>query len=243
MSGLHSLGTVNRLQVGKPIGTFYGYSYSGVFQNQAQINSYVNSNGQMLLPNAKPGDFIWIDNNGDGKVDLNSTEDMVDLGSAVPKFTYGFTVNLNYKNFDFMVFAQGQGGNKILQGLRRLDMLDANYQTSILNRWTGEGSTNDNPRLTRDDPNGNYRKMSAYYLQKGDYMRIKLVQLGYTLPKEVTSRFGSSKVRLYVTGENLFTFTKYTGYDPEIAGGNEYGIDRAYYPQARTFLFGANIQF
>ena len=243
LSGLHSLGTVNRLQVGKPIGTFYGYSYSGVFQNQAQINSYVNSNGQMLLPNAKPGDFIWIDNNGDGKVDLNSTEDMVDLGSAVPKFTYGFTVNLNYKNFDFMVFAQGQGGNKILQGLRRLDMLDANYQTSILNRWTGEGSTNDNPRLTRDDPNGNYRKMSAYYLQKGDYMRIKLVQLGYTLPKEVTSRFGSSKVRLYVTGENLFTFTKYTGYDPEIAGGNEYGIDRAYYPQARTFLFGANIQF
>jgi len=243
LSSLHSLGTVNRLQVGKPVGTFYGYSYSGVFQNQAQINSYVNSNGQMLLPNAKPGDFIWIDNNGDGKVDLNSTEDMVDLGSAVPKFTYGFTVNMSYQNFDLMVFAQGQGGNKILQGLRRLDMLDANYQTSILNRWTGEGSTNENPRLTRDDPNGNYRKMSSYYLQKGDYMRIKLVQLGYTLPKDVTTRFGANKVRLYVTGENLFTFTKYTGYDPEIAGGNEYGIDRAYYPQARTFLFGANIQF
>jgi TonB-linked SusC/RagA family outer membrane protein len=243
LSSLHSLGTVNRLQVGKPVGTFYGYSYSGVFQNQAQINSYVNSNGQMLLPNAKPGDFIWIDNNGDGKVDVNSTEDMVDLGSAVPKFTYGFTVNMSYQNFDLMVFAQGQGGNKILQGLRRLDMLDANYQTSILNRWTGEGSTNENPRLTRDDPNGNYRKMSSYYLQKGDYMRIKLVQLGYTLPKDVTTRFGANKVRLYVTGENLFTFTKYTGYDPEIAGGNEYGIDRAYYPQARTFLFGANIQF
>jgi len=243
LSSLHSLGTVNRLQVGKPVGTFYGYSYSGVFQNQAQINSYVNSNGQMLLPNAKPGDFIWIDNNGDGKVDLNSTEDMVDLGSAVPKFTYGFTVNMSYQNFDLMVFAQGQGGNKILQGLRRLDMLDANYQTSILNRWTGEGSTNENPRLTRDDPNGNYRKMSSYYLQKGDYMRIKLVQLGYTLPKDVTTRFGANKVRFYVTGENLFTFTKYTGYDPEIAGGNEYGIDRAYYPQARTFLFGANIQF
>lgn len=242
-ASLHSMGTVQRLQVGKSVGTFYGYTYSGVFQNQAQINSYVNANGQMLLPNAKPGDFIWMDNNGDGVIDLNSNEDMVDLGNAVPKFTYGFTLNMNYKEFDLMVFAQGQGGNKVLQGLRRLDMLDANYQTSILNRWTGEGSTNDNPRLTRDDPNGNYRKMSPYYLQKGDYMRIKLIQLGYTLPSDITSKFGANKVRLYVTGENLFTFTKYTGYDPEVAGGNEYGIDRAYYPQARTFLFGANIQF
>jgi len=241
--GVHTMGTVSRFQVGKPMGTFYGYNYSGVFQNQAQINSYVNANGQMLLPNAKPGDFIWIDNNGDGKIDLTSTDDMVDLGSSLPKFTYGFTLNLNYKDFDFMIFAQGQGGNKVLQALRRFDMLDANYQTAILNRWTGEGSTNDAPRLTRDDPNGNYSKMSPYYLQKGDYMRIKLIQLGYTLPKSVSESFGASKVRFYVTGENVFTFTKYTGYDPEIAGGNEYGIDRAYYPQARTFLFGANIQF
>lgn len=239
-SSLHSMGTVSRLQVGKSVGTFYGYTYGGVFQNQAQINSYVNSAGAMLLPNAKPGDFIWQDNNGDGKI---TEDDMVDIGSSLPKFTYGFTVNMNYKNFDLMVFAQGQGGNKILQGLRRLDMLDANYQTSILNRWTGEGSTNDNPRVTRDDPNGNYSKMSSYYLQKGDYLRIKLISLGYTLPKDVTTKFGANKVRIFVTGENVFTFTKYTGYDPEIAGGNEYGIDRAYYPQARTFLFGANIQF
>ena len=150
---------------------------------------------------------------------------------------------MSYKDFDFMILAQGQGGNKILQGLRRLDMLDANYQTAILNRWTGEGSTNDNPRLTRLDPNGNYTKMSSYYLQKGDYMRIKLIQLVYTLPRDTTSKFGASKVRLYVTGENLFTFTKYTGYDPEIVGGNEYVIVFSYYSQARTFLFGANIQF
>ncbi|MCD9855676.1 TonB-dependent receptor [Epilithonimonas sp. JDS] len=239
-SSLHSMGTVSRLQVGKSVGTFYGYTYNGVFQNQQQINSYVNANGDMILPNAKPGDFMWNDNNGDGKI---TEDDRVDIGSSLPKFTYGFTINMSYKDFDFMVFAQGQGGNKILQGLRRLDMLDANYQTSILNRWTGEGSTNENPRLTRADSNGNYTKMSSYYLQKGDYMRIKLVQLGYTLPRDTTMKFGANKVRLYVTGENLFTFTKYTGYDPEIAGGNEYGIDRAYYPQARTFLFGANIQF
>jgi hypothetical protein len=143
---------------------------------------------------------------------------MVDIGSSLPKFTYGFTFNLNYKNFDLMSFAQGAGEIKFSR-TRRLDMLDANYQTAILNRWTGEGSTNDNPRLTRDDPNGNYSKMSPYYLQKGDYMSIKLIQLGYTLPKNVTSNLLEQvKVRFYITGENVFTFTKYTGYDPEIAG-------------------------
>lgn len=237
---LHSMGPVSLLQVGKSYNTFYGYTYSGVFQNQAQVNSYVNANGDKILPDAKPGDFIWQDNNGDGVI---NEKDRVDLGNSVPKFTYGFSVNMNYKNFDLSIFAQGQGGNKILQGLRRLDMLDANYQTAILNRWTGEGSTNDNPRITRADNNGNYSKMSSWYLQKGDFLRIKLVSLGYTLPKEVTSKFGANKVRIYLTGENLFTFTKYTGYDPEIAGGDEYGIDRAYYPQARSILFGTNIQF
>ncbi|MGC4129121.1 MAG: TonB-dependent receptor [Bergeyella sp.] len=240
IAGFQSMGAVQRIQVGKSYGTFYGYTYSGVFQNQAQINAYVNASGDMILPNAKPGDFIWDDNNGDGVID---NLDMVDLGNSVPKFSYGLTLNMNYKNFDFMLFAQGQGGNKIFQGLRRLDMTDANYQTWVLNRWTGEGSTNEYARVSRNDPNGNYTKMSSFYLQKGDYLRVKLVQLGYTLPKQVSENFGADKVRFYVTGENIFTFTKYTGYDPEIAAGNSYGIDRAYYPQARTFILGANIQF
>lgn len=142
-----------------------------------------------------------------------------------------------------MIFGQGQAGNKIFQGLRRLDIQDANYQTAILDRWTGEGTSNTVPRMTRADLNQNLTRMSDYYLQKGDYFRIKLVQFGYTLPKEVSASIGASKVRFYVTGENLITFTKYTGYDPEIASNDEFGIDRAYYPQARTFIFGANIQF
>ncbi len=240
IASFQSMGPIQRIQVGKSYGTFYGYTYSGVFQNQEQINAYVDASGNRILPNARPGDFIWEDNNGDGKIDQL---DMVDLGNSVPKFNYGFTVNMNYKNFDLMVFAQGQGGNKIFQGLRRLDMVDANYQTWILNRWTGEGSTNEYARVSQNDPNGNYTRMSSLYLQKGDYLRIKLVQLGYTLPEDISKNFGANKVRFYVTGENLFTFTEYTGYDPEIAGGNSYGIDRAYYPQARTFLLGANIQF
>ena len=194
----------------------------------------------MLQSNAKPGDFIWQDANGDGVIDDN---DNVDLGSSIPKFNFGATLNLGYKNWDLMVFGQGAAGHKIFQGLRRLDMLDANYQTKILDRWTGEGSTNVNPRVTRDDPNKNYSRMSNWYLQKGDYFRIKLVQVGYTLPTDLTQKFGVSKLRLYVTGENLFTFTKYTGYDPEIAAGDSFGIDRAFYPQAKTFMFGANLTF
>jgi hypothetical protein len=150
---------------------------------------------------------------------------------------------MNYKNFDFMLFAQGQAGNKIFQGLRRLDILESNYQTSILDRWTGEGTSDTVARLSRNDDNQNYTRPSDYYLQKGDYLRLKLVQIGYSLPKNISETIGATKVRFYVTGENLVTFTKYTGYDPEIAGGDSFGIDRAYYPQARTFMFGANVQF
>ena len=240
--GFQSLGAVSRNQIHQSYGSFYGFKTLGIFQNQSEIDAYVNSTGGLIQPNAKPGDFKWLDANGDGKI--TDDDNMVNLGSSVPKYTFGFTINMNYKNFDLTVFAQGQAGNKIFQGLRRLDMISvANYQTAILGRWTGEGTSYDIPRVTNDDPNKNFTRMSDYYLQKGDYLRIKLVQLGYNLPKQMISNFGANKVRIYVTGENLFTFTKYTGYDPEIAAGDSYGIDRAYYPQARTILLGANIQF
>jgi len=239
-ASFQSMGPVTRFQVGSPYGAFYGYQNLGIFQTQAEIDAYRNASGGLIQPNAKPGDFKRLDVNGDGRI---NQDDYEYLGSSVPKFTYGLTLNLNYKNVDLMVFLQGQGGNKIFQGLRRLDLFYSNYQTTILDRWTGPGTSNTVARLDADDKNENYTKMSDYYLQKGDFMRIKLVQLGYTLPVEISKRFGASKVRFYVTGENLFTFTKYTGYDPEIAVNDSYGIDRAYYPQARTFIFGANIQF
>ncbi|KFF19636.1 SusC/RagA family TonB-linked outer membrane protein [Chryseobacterium sp. JM1] len=239
-AGFQTLGTVSRLQVGESYGSFYGYRNIGVFQNQAEIDAYRNASGQLLQDKAKPGDFKREDVNGDGVVDI---KDYVNLGNSVPKYTFGFTLNMNYKNFDLMVFTQGQAGNKIFQGLRRLDIPESNYQTSILDRWTGEGTSNTVARVTKDDPNQNYTAMSDYYLQNGDYLRIKLVQLGYTLSKDVAKTIGASKIRFYVTGENLVTFTKYTGYDPEIAGADTFGIDRAFYPQARTFLFGANVQF
>lgn len=239
-ASFQSMGAVSRLQVGSPYGSFFGYQNQGIFQTQAEIDAYRNANGTLIQPNAKPGDFKRLDANGDGKIDEN---DYIYLGNSVPKYTFGFTLNLDYKNFDLMVFAQGQAGNKIFQGLRRLDMQYANYQTDILDRWVGAGTSDSTPRMTLSDPNQNLTRMSDYYLQDGSYLRLKLVSFGYTLPKDVSKAFGASKVRFYVTGENLVTFTKYTGYDPEIAGGDTFGIDRAYYPQARTFLFGANVQF
>ncbi|MFI2742802.1 SusC/RagA family TonB-linked outer membrane protein [Zhouia sp. PK063] len=230
---------ITRTAVGHSYNSFFGFETNGIFQNQEDINNYVNSEGKVIQPNAKPGDFKWKDLDGNGTIDA---DDRTFLGSSIPKFTYGFTINLAYKNFDFMVFSQGAGGNKIFQGLRRLDITNANYQTEALNRWTGEGTSNTYPRLTNVDANKNFTNPSNFYLEKGDYLRIKTVQLGYTLPTEVINKIGLSRLRVYVTGENLFTFTKYTGYDPEIGGG-VFGIDRGYYPQAISGLLGVNLQF
>jgi hypothetical protein len=123
-----------------------------------------------------------------------------------------------------------------------LDIGSANYQTTALGRWTGEGTSNSYPRLTTGDTNLNFNNPSDFYLEDGDYLRFKTVQLGYSLPKDVLEKVKIDRIRLYITGENLFTFTKYTGYDPEI-GGNVMGIDRGYYPQARTGMLGVNLQF
>lgn len=141
-----------------------------------------------------------------------------------------------------MAFGQGAAGNKIFQGLRRLDISNSNFQTKAMGRWTGEGTSNDYPRLVSNDPNGNFSNMSDFYLEKGDYVRMKLVQIGYTLPNNMFKNIGLSRLRVYVTAENLFTLTKYDGYDPEVGGG-VFGIDKGQYPQARSFIGGIQIQF
>lgn len=238
-ASFQSMGAVTRTQVGQSVNSFYGFEYDGVFQNQAQINNYRNAAGGLILPNAQPGDFIWKDLNGDGTI---SDADKTFIGNPLPKYTFGFTVNLAYKNFDLLVFTQGAVGNQIFQGLRRLDIGNSNYQTSVLGRWTGEGSTNSYPRVSTSDGNQNFSRPSKFYLEDGDYWRFKTIQVGYSLPSDVVSKAGLSKTRIYLTGENLFTFTKYTGYDPEIGGG-VFGIDKGYYPQAKTFMLGVNLQF
>lgn len=238
-AAFQSMGAVTRIQVGQSYNAFYGFKRMGIFQNMAEITGYKNGAGTVIQPNAKPGDFRWEDTDGNGVINDN---DKQFLGSNIPKYTYGFTVNLEYNGFDFMAFAQGAAGNKIFQGLRRLDIGNANFQTVAMSRWTGEGTSNDYPRLISTDPNGNFGKMSDFYLESGDYLRLKVVQLGYTLPLRWLSKIKATKLRVYLTAENLLTLTKYTGYDPEVGGG-VFGIDKGQYPQARSFIGGVQVQF
>jgi TonB-linked SusC/RagA family outer membrane protein len=238
-ASFQSMGAVTRTQVGHSYNSFYGYKTQGIFQNQTEINSYTNAAGGLIQPQARPGDFRWSDVNGDGKI---TDDDRTFIGSPIPKYTFGFTINLDYRNFDLLVFTQGAIGNQIFQGLRRLDIGNANLQTTALGRWTGEGTSNNYPRLTSDDTNKNFNNPSDFYLEDGDYWRFKTIQFGYSLPSEMISKAGLTKTRVYLTGENLFTFTKYSGYDPEI-GGSVMGIDRGFYPQAKTVMLGVNLQF
>ncbi|OIR14171.1 TonB-dependent receptor SusC precursor [mine drainage metagenome] len=234
---------VSRKAVGQPINSFYGFQTLGIFQTQAEVNNYVNSTGALLQPNARPGDFKWADLNGDGAI---TNADRTYLGDPTPHWIFGFTVGATYKDFDIRIFAQGTAGSKIFQQLRRLDIPTANYSTKALGRWTGQGTSNDFPRLIDSDPNGNFSNPSSFYLEDGSYLRIKTLQIGYNVPKKVLAKAKIQSARVYVSGNNLLTLTKYTGYDPEIGGtggGWLYSIDRGIYPQARSFMAGVNFTF
>jgi len=228
---------LTRAQVGHPTFSFYGFETMGIFQNQAEVNNYRDKDGNIIQPNAKPGDFKWADLNGDGKI---GSEDRTFIGDPTPTWSYGFTINASYKQFDLVLFGQGVTGNEIFNALRRLDVANANWTTAALGRWTGEGSTNTFPRLTTDDANGNFKNPSTFYLSDGAYFRIKNLQIGYTLPNSIAQKAGLKRVRIYLGSGNLLTLTKYTGFDPEIGGGS-YGIDRGVYPQARSYMVGLNL--
>ena len=231
---------ISRTGIGHAIGSFYGFKTAGIFQNQAEVNNYTSkATGQPIQPNAKPGDFKWADLNDDGVI---NSDDRTYIGDPTPNWSYGFTMSVAYKGFDLVLFGQGAAGNQIYNGLRRLDIPNANWTKKALNRWTGEGSSNSFPRLTNDDPNHNFSNPSAFYLEDGDYFRIKVLQLGYSLPLSLMDKIQFKKVRVYVSGNNLVTLTKYSGFDPEIGGGS-YGIDRGFYPKARSFTAGINLTF
>ena len=239
---------ISRVADGHPMDAFYGFKTEGIFQTQAQINNYVNKGGQLIQPNAKPGDFKYADLDGDGAI---TQADRTYIGNPLPDWTFGFNINAAYKNFDVVLFAQGVAGNQIFQGYRRLDITAANYMSTALDRWTGPGTSNNYPRLVDGDPNGNFSNPTSFYLQNGSYLKLKTLQLGYTLPHNLTSHIGFTKIRIYVSGNNLITLTKYNGFDPEIGGSqgigtgnaNQYGVDNGIYPQARSFLVGLNVGF
>ncbi len=225
--------TVTVFEKGQSPGYFFGYVTDGLFQNFAEVSAHAAQTG------AQPGDIRFVDRNKDGVI---NDADKTKIGDPFPDFTMGWNLTLNYKNIDFTAFTYASVGNDVYRAYER----NANYTNKdrmILARWTGEGSTNSakNPRYSFTDANSNIR-VSDRYVEDGSFIKIKNIQLGYTLPASLTRKV-FSRVRIYGQVKNAFTFTKYTGFDPEIAGGIlDTGVDRGAYPQARTFAVGLDIK-
>ena len=249
-TGILSQGTdyIYRFEEGKPIGYFYGMSYSGVWQSQDQIEEARAAN-KAVLDNAQPGDLIWDDANGDGKITFaEGTDcDRHEIGNPNPDVTLGVNLGLAWKGFDLSVNGTGAFGQQVMRSYRSFsDAPYQNYDTSILKRWVGQGSTNDQPRISSTGSE-NVNWVSTRYMEDADYFKIKTVTLGYDF-KNLWKSCPFQQLRLYVQAQNLYTFTKYTGLDPEVgnnAGGNGWasGIDLGLYPPSRTYLVGASIKF
>ena len=232
-------GEFYRASNGEPIGYFWGYKTAGIFQNQQEINDWIAAGNGVLQSNVQPGDVKYYDINHDGVI---NDDDKVNLGNGMPDFTYGFSLGFDWRGIDFSVSANGSVGNKIVQTYRNVGTTTANYTTQILERWTGEGTSNKIPRVT--NTNINYQ-FSDLFIQDGDFLRISNITLGYDFAKLMKCKY-VSQCRLYAQVQNAFTFTKYDGMDPEIGYGNAgwvSGIDYGYYPRPRTFLFGVNLKF
>ena len=240
LDNVQGVGVVSRAQNGEVYPFFYGYKTAGIFQTQAEVDAYVNDKGELLQPNAHPGDVRFVDYNGDGKI---NDDDRTKIGKGMPDITYSFSLNIEWQGLDLNLFFQGIGGNQVFDATRRPDLSLANQPAWILNRWTGPNTSNTIPRVTEQDPNDNWRS-SDLYIKPGSYLRLKSLQLGYSLPKKWMQTIHFQKIRVYFSAENLLTFTAYDGYDPEIgSGGTSIGIDAGCYPQSRTLSVGANIVF
>ena len=237
IQGLSGGGT--RGSNGQPFPYFFGYKTAGVFQNVAEVQAYTNKDGGLIMPDAVPGDVRFVDVNGDGQI---TADDRTNIGNGTPDWTYGLNLNADWKGFDFNIFFQGVAGNEVFDGTFRSDVTSGNYPSWMLGRWTGEGTSNKYPRLALgDDTNW---QVSDLYVCDGSYFRLKNITLGYTLPQNLTRKVCIERLRVYVQAENLATWTKYWGFDPEISSGaTSLGVDRGIYPQARTFTIGANISF
>ena len=246
-AGASGVGDFVKGENGEVFPYFFGHKTDGIIQNQAEADEYNSTYGER----AQPGDVRFVDiagatdengnEIGDGKI---NDADRTKIGKGMPDWTYGLTLGADWKGFDLNVFFQGSFGNDIFDFSQRGDIPSMNRPSWILDRWIGEGTSNQIPRVTNQNVNRNWRS-SDLYIKDGSYVRLKNMQLGYTLPSKVISKKYIKRLRVFVSGENLLTFTKYDGFDPEIASGGytTIGIDRGIYPQARTVSVGANITF
>ncbi|MBN2274670.1 MAG: TonB-dependent receptor, partial [Bacteroidales bacterium] len=237
-----------RAEDGYPLSFFWGYKTNGIFQDSAQISQYTH-NGKVIQPNAKPGDVIFQDLNGDGII---NTEDKTMIGNPWPKFIYGLSFSSTYKGFDLSFVLQGVYGNDIANGISSMNTLSPNKTADALERWHGPGTSNRMPRMTDGaDANKNWRNFSDLYIEDGSFLKVRSINFGYDF-SGVLHKFTITQCRLYVSVVNAFTFTKYKGFDPEVGyGDHDYsryqnmstGIDLGTYPQSRQFLLGLNVKF
>lgn len=227
-----------RTEVGGEIGRFFLFKTDGIFQNQAEIDAHG------IQPNAAPGDLKFVDTNNDGSL---GDDDKVFFDSGLPKLEYGLTFNAYYQNFDLTLFFQGTQGNNMYNGMKmwlyRSDRLE-NVSADLVNAWTPENPNTDIPRNVSTDPNSNIRP-SDYFLEDGSYLRLRNLQIGYTLPNTLTSKASIAKARVYFSAYNLLTFTDYTGFDPGISNSGLFtrGVDRGFYPLTKSFVVGINLGF
>ena len=222
-----------RMEVGLPIGYFYGYQTAGIFQTQAEVDAHATQT------NANPGDLRFADLNGDGEI---TTEDRTNLGDPIPELTMGMNFSFDYKNFDFNMYAFASIGNDIVRNYER-NLALTNRPTYFLDRWTGPGTSNTFPRVTTG-ATGN-TLFSDFYVEDGSFVRLQNVQVGYSFNPKDKSKIGVDKLRLYLSASNLFTLTKYKGYDPTASSGNPLGggLDNGFYPSPKTFILGLNVNF
>lgn len=231
-------------KVGKPIGAFYLYKTDGIFQSMEEINQYVNNEGELLQPEAKPGDIKFLDMNNDGTID---EDDKVYCGSGIPALEANLNFSADYKGFDLSLVLGSAWNYKLYNGNKYFYEgmnSSSNMLKSTLNAWTPTNTDTDVPRAIYQDPNGNTRE-SDRFLENGNFVRLRQLQLGYTLPSSLTKKVYIEKLRFYVSGENLFTITAYDGIDPEFSRSNvlNTGIDKLIYPFTRSFTVGAQLTF
>ncbi|MCK4814953.1 TonB-dependent receptor, partial [bacterium] len=241
--------------VGYPLGSFFGYVVDGIFQTEEEIAAYTDSSGNPIQPFARPGDFRFKDLNGDGKIsggaewDKDESGDQTIIGNPQPKVIFGFTINLGYRGFDLMTFWQGVAGNDLwnntlwsqggMLGFRNV------YRDRYLEAWRGEGTSDTQPGISTVNSNDNYRG-SDYYVEDGSYLRMKNIQIGYSLPESVTARLNIESCRIWIGGTDLITFTNYSGNDPEVGLREPIfsGIDyRGNYPKTRKITAGIQVEF
>lgn len=233
-----------RAEVGKPIGYFWGLQTNGLFQNVSEVLNNKNPDGKVIQPSAQPGDIRYVDRNKDGVIDQN---DNTMLGDPNPNYIFGLTLNCAYKGFDFTAVANGVAGNQVIWSyFNNINHGTYNWATSQLDRWHGEGTSNTVPRInigsTQDIT------LSDRFVSDASFIRMSNLTVGYNL-KSVLKKSSFQNFRLYLSGQNIFTLTKYQGFNPEVGNGGKNGgnwaggVDSAPYPLARTYLMGISIKF